>query len=372
MDQIRMEVLDRIPERHVFAHRLTSYLCKCLEAIRDQGEALHAFDIEIPVTPEDEECLKTLSNKEIYLWLLQNGYQEQIYDRALRQLFLALLTDFCTFISQALECSEKARMTVAFALIRKPLKDNLLLLEWLLADSKDLLERFHGNDSEAYAPDRVVPARKLELITKARKNVKFSRGVLSPEFLYDVRYRKTAEYSLERYWNQAAHLVTTFSSYKTEGMHLNMVFGYDSDTVWLWDCFYVAVPSLLFHAVDVVESLYYRIIHQDHRFVLDRKDQQIDIFRRQLGFILLANQRSELPLLGLDEIQRGITRYVEITCDHCGAQIPLDTTNLEEGMLALRLECRQCSNYEDIQSFVYGELLDLQELGAGESDPYKE
>jgi hypothetical protein len=50
---------------------------------------------------------------------------------------MALTSDFLHHVYEGLWCLEKRKIVVAFNVLRKPLKDNLTYLCWMLADPED-------------------------------------------------------------------------------------------------------------------------------------------------------------------------------------------------------------------------------------------
>ena len=81
------------------------------------------------------------------------------------------------------------------------------------------------------------------------------RQTFNPAFIYSLRYSKKDEYSLERLWNLANHLVTTCKYYKTESLNLNFIFfGADSKESQ-WRYLYKVLPYLLFYSIEVIQAV---------------------------------------------------------------------------------------------------------------------
>jgi hypothetical protein len=47
-------------------------------------------------------------------------------------------------------------------------------------------------------------------------NKTHNKEFIPPEFVYELRYNKSVEYGLEKLWQQATHLITTFKNLETE------------------------------------------------------------------------------------------------------------------------------------------------------------
>lgn len=127
-----------IPEEYKFAHEYCFFLHDLLANIVVVGEQEKIFHHRFKLKdPEHVKQLEGKSGEELAEWMETNGYAAEFYETNRRQIIVALLSDFCHFIYEALECSRKGKLTVSFALLRKPLKENLFYFEWLLADSVD-------------------------------------------------------------------------------------------------------------------------------------------------------------------------------------------------------------------------------------------
>jgi hypothetical protein len=339
----------RLPTRFHAVHEYAFFLHDHLVNIVVYGEQYGGFDDTLELISDDhEQELASLAYDDQVSWLLANGYKEQLKEIALRRLYSSILSDLCHFVYEGLQCSAKEKLSVAFSLFRKPFKDNLLLLEWLLADPDDLITRFWGADSEAYAPDRVTPERKLEIMRAAIAASEMPR-VVDAQFLYDVRYARKVPYSLEKLWNQATHIVTSVPAYKTEAGHLNFVFGDEEEHLWLWDCLYITVPFLLFYTVELADALMRRIISNNSLVVHDDRTAAVDRLRRQLGFVMVAGKLGGQT----KELLSGLMEIDQIPCNDCGTPIQFNLKNLENFSLSLTVECGKCGRIHELEEHLY-------------------
>lgn len=339
----------RLPNRFHAVHEYAFFLHDNLVNLVVYGEKCGGFDDTLEfISDEHEQELSSVTYEEQTRWLLANGYEEQLKEIALRRLFSTVLSDLCHFVYEGLQCSAKEKLSVAFSLFRKPFKDNLLLLEWLLADPDDLIGRFWGADSEAYAPDRVTPERKLEILRAAIGASGMPR-VADAQFLYDMRYAKKVPHSLEKLWNQATHIVTSVPAYKTEAGHLNFVFGDQEDHQWLWDCLYITIPFLLFYTVEIAEALMQRIILNNKLIVLDKRTAAVERLRRQFGFVMVAGKLGGRSAEGLGDL----IDFEWLSCQDCGTSIRLDLQNLEDFALGLTVCCGKCGRVHELGEHLY-------------------
>lgn len=239
-----------IPEKYRMLHnyifKLHDTLTKIIIEIERRG--LNSFEFSI----KDRE-IENIKDEDMWKWLKANGYDNVLKDLIGKQVFMGVLADMCHFLYEALTCSERGKLTVTYALLRKPLKDNLLILEWLLSDPDDFLEKFKSEDPVKFAPDKISNERKLEIIKKAEDLS--DTGMDQYMFIYELRYSKKEMHSLEHFWNKANHIVTTFDYYRTESEDLNFVFSDDESRLEQWDYLYSAMPLLMYHAVEITITL---------------------------------------------------------------------------------------------------------------------
>ncbi len=147
-------------------------------------------------------------------------------------------------------------MSVAYNLLRKPLTDELLILEQLLIDRQDFVERFHfEGDPKFYDPSTgSLGQNKInKIIEAATKKI----GVLSSFFndsIYEFRYDKTSIAGFNWITNHAHHIVTADRNYKTASKSLNFVFSTRADSEQYWTQYYQILPYLLAYSSCIVDG----------------------------------------------------------------------------------------------------------------------
>lgn len=217
------DILQRLPRRFHEDHEFAFYLHDILVEMIKEGERNNVFSSEV----SDEENtdlsdLENLSGEEL-LERLEGEHDEVIDDLFFKQVFVAVLSDFCQFIHHALRASEKGWLTVSYALLRKPFQENLLVLEWLLSEPEDFLEVFREREIKDYAPSgRIDGDRKKEIAKGALNQISFPFP--SAEEVYNFRYEYGGDYGLTGLSNKAMHIVTTHPEISTEKENLNFVF----------------------------------------------------------------------------------------------------------------------------------------------------
>jgi hypothetical protein len=221
------------------------------------GETNQLFSVEFHLRSRtDAESFGTCqTGDDIVAWLQTCGYSDVVRDLYYRQIYVGLLSDMCHFLYEALQSSRKGKLAVAYSLLRKPLKDNLLCLERLLTEPDDMLRAFDSDRSAVeLATESLCQERKRKIIADAA-NQALVEGCIDPGKIYELRYDKSSVVSFEPIWQKAIHLVTTSSHYTTESGNLNFVFSGDSERISQWDFMYSYLPVVMFHTYSVVFAL---------------------------------------------------------------------------------------------------------------------
>jgi hypothetical protein len=108
---------------------------------------------------------KEFDGVDILSWMKERNLVEPYKHHILSHVVLALTADILNFLYEALRAFEKRKFSVGFSLLRKPLKEHMLYLAWVLADDTDFISRFESKNYETLT--RVSKDRRIELISKA-------------------------------------------------------------------------------------------------------------------------------------------------------------------------------------------------------------
>jgi len=329
-----------LPEEFRLAHDFAFYLHDSLVMMVQYGEQAGLFNVSFPFkSPEDAEVFGNLSGDQAWDWLQQSGYEGVLAELVYRQLLVALLADACHFIYEALNCSRKGKTAVTYALLRKPLRENLFYLEWLLVDPKDLIGRFlhEGPERLLLSQPSVGEKQKRSIITDAAAMTAFPTFA-PPEFLYDLRYSKDVAYGFETIWHKAIHLVTTYDErYATEKQNLNFIFSSGRDRLHQWRHLYTYLPPLLRYAVEVAEALMGSIV------TLPGEELDAIQAKRQVGYVLWAKRYCSKPSsdLFIESIE-GLVNDINLTCPNCSARVEFTDEGMEAFWKTGMTKCRRC------------------------------
>ncbi len=324
---------DFLPEKYKFSHEYALFLNDILSAFVKDGEEAQLFEATIDLKDHgDGEAFTNVHDEQKWDWLKANGYGSALSEVIYKRVILGLLSDFCHFVFEALSCSRKGKLTVAYSLLRKPFKDNLFYLEWLLADPVGFTNTFTDDDPEKLEQYRSKRERRFPIIEKAVSKTG-KPAMFDAKFIDEIRYDRTLEYGFAASWDQANHLITTFAAIRTSSESFNFVFLNPMDEE-LWDFLYVRIPMLLYYVIEVVEALIGPLlVHPE-----DLEDTTST--RRELGYMLWTDS------LGLEGME--VNPIVLPDCSECGVVVLMDKSNMMSCFRELKITCQACGKVHNM------------------------
>jgi hypothetical protein len=334
-----------LPARFRYSHDFAVFLHDLIVGKLQAGIDHRIFDVELKFQPGDEG-IAGLNGEELYEWIEAHRGPEVTIEMDYKNCVRALLGDFCQFVLEGLRASAKGKLAVAYALLRKPFKDNLFYLEWLLADPTDFLTRFRTQDADAIDVGKLSLERRREIVTAAT-GVADGSGTI-PGFTFDLRYDRTAEYGLSGTWDRASHLITSWKHARTENQNFNFIFSGPVEWQSQWEHIYRLVPYLLHHAVHVADALIgtlgavteqyaaMKSLRQGIGFIEWVRSAHISDDRQDPAAAALIERLTDLPL-SCPECGRAIRFHSQnlrrfavrgyVICSSCRTKVVLDDTN---------------------------------------------
>lgn len=328
-------MINNLPKKYHFSHDYALFLHDILAAIITQGESADVFTHTIELTDQKHaDILDKMPDDDRWDWLEANGYSQHIHGVISRHVIAALLSDFCHFVFEALSCSRKSKLTVAYSLLRKPFKDNLFYLEWLLAEPTVFINTFQHGGPEKLEDHRSKQHLRLPIIKKAVSKTS-TPGMFNAEFIDEIRYDRKVGYGFAAPWDQANHLLTTFSAVRTTDQSFNFVFLDPTDEA-RWEFLYVQLPMLLYYAIEVVEALLIPLVPRPEKL----KDNTY--YRRAVGFTLWTES------LGMEDVSQEEDALDLPDCPDCGGRVKWDKANSLLFYNELKIMCPSCGKVGDM------------------------
>jgi len=294
-------------------------------------ESLKVTNVSLP---NDIDLVDQLNNGAIStLEWLENNDKQALEVILTKQLILAITNDLTSFMFESLSCALRGHMTVAFALLRKPLIDELLLLEQLLVDREDFIKRYYYTDSsDKYDPSKTV--NKKEIIEKAIQKLKCKHH-FTAERIFDLRYNKSEISGYNWIMNHALHIVTSDKNYKTEKQNLNFVFSQKEDVERYYLHYYGFIPTLLIYSVSIIDELVFDILSPN-----DSSQRVIREFKRLLALLFLVDNQKDK----IDKLFDDISKELIVECPKCKNMLSLEKADCELYFYSNLLLCPKCFN----------------------------
>lgn len=339
--EVKPTEVRRLPERFDVAHAVAFFLHDQLARLVVDLEATGALSVRLDLDPEEAGEIAELEGEELWSWLRDAGREDVISDLTYRQLTAAVVSDASHFLCESLLASGKGKTQVAYALLRKPLKENLLLLEWLAGAPEEFLERFNGESVWPYLLNRLPKEERREIIRRAASQVDVP-GV-DEEFLWTLRYAKEYPNSLETLWTKATHLVTHVAASATEPGNLNFIFSTASAVEEQWEHYYRILPLALFYFVAVAEEVASRFVEWDE----DVRPTQLML--RSLAFIRYAGSSYEYlqPKLRSAELFAEL-KELGFDCVDCSQSVSVENSGVDRFWLNAEMICGSCGRVYSI------------------------
>lgn len=334
-----MAANDFLPEEFEFSHEYCFFLHDQLVETLKSAEEAKVFDIHFKFRePDHAKQIEGLSGEKFVQWMELNGYKTEVWLLYYKQICAALLSDFLHFIYEALQCSRKGKLTVTYALLRKPFKENLFLLEWLLARPGEFLERFEWNDPSRFKLEKQASVEdQVSIIREALEHTPHGNWIPA-EYLHELRFRKDSPISMESAWQKANHLVTTFRFLETEPCNFNFVFSNDDARYSQWEGLYLVLPILLFHSVQVIEAIVSGFTRRQHH------EQDIIPLRTVAGMLLwMKNPPMSADIEMAETALRNQIENAGLNCPKCDKPYIWHSANLlsfyEQGSVSCSNNC---------------------------------
>lgn len=333
-----------LPAKHHFSHEYCVFLHSLLVAVIRDAESSDVVNVHLERVEGDESFFNSLvehnfQGQELLDHLEKNGKLFEVFEVLYKQVFIALLSDLAHFIYEALECSKKGKLTVTFNLLRKPLVENLLYLEYLLAEPSDFIYKFWKGEIDHFGLGRNETIPKKEYITKIYSTFDLFQ-VESPDVIHDLRYKKDSPFSFQTYFQRATHLVTQHKYYKTSNTNFNFIFSGDDEKNIQWDGLYNYLPILLMHTFQVVEAL---------ATIFGKRagaSKDITQLRAQIGYVLWTDLAFEATK-NVEELRTNFNLDF-FQCSNCNSNINSSWDNYLNLYSEGTVKCFECGTINDL------------------------
>lgn len=259
--------------------------------------------------------------------LRKTGYPEEAKRVILNQITMAMVSDCLHHIFEALKCFEKRKIVVALNLLRKPLKDNLTYLAWMLGDEEGFYSEFMMGDPERLTQKRLGNAR-VEILSKAIVKTKLD-SMIDASVLNALLFDRKSANGLEGLFQHAVHLITVqHIELRTLPQNFNFIFANPEDDDIYWAVFN-SLPYILLFLSHVSAGLFNRMR------IMDEGAHNAFYLRSVYGLCLIEDKGEVQSLLHEILAQN-------VTCKTCGSNLKVTRYNAVRIVMTESFRCTSC------------------------------
>ena len=337
---VKSYISESLPERFIKSHQLLLYYNDVIVDLLKLADEHRLSEISIPL--EEKESISVELSDEPIMCMLNNGHSKEAYKVTKSHIFFSLLTDFIYYMHESFSCSERGKVSVAFSISRKPIKDTLFYLCWLLAEPKEFINLLLYNEAGDYDITKLSEEVKKTIYKKSCERIANKKINYDHNLLFEIIYDRKSEISLCGAWDMSAHLVTTNRNYPTNKGDLNFIFS--SEEIWgdFWELYYNKMPYIMDFMIEVAITIFEEILTPDNVTVLFNRSM------RNFKFTL-----STMDTLG----ERFSAHYSEILeeiiihCNFCYDQIPMSEDIKNEILYDFLFTCPHCQSVERVGGY---------------------
>lgn len=246
----------------------------------------------------------------------------------LAHLVLGLSSDLLHFLYEGLYCLEKRKFAVALSLLRKPFKENMLFLAWLIGDADDFLARFEKDNYSTL--NGLQAPRRRELLQLAVEQLA-AKDAFDGELIERMVFSKEMPDGLEPLWQRATHLITSQGmTLRTEDLNINFIFN-DVYSDHLYEVVYDHLPYLMLFLVQLSLRAFSELAKTNVATT---------------NYLVVTSMGAYECLLGSGP--RPMSRFIikslkpVLNCLHCKTPLRLNRSRTLSLLLSERVECAAC------------------------------
>ena len=259
--------------------------------------------------------------------LRRTGYPNEAKRVVLNQITMRMVPDCLHHVFEALRCLEKRKVVVALNLLRKPLKDNLTYLAWMLGDENGFYTQFMTGEPERLTHSRLGNKR-LEIFAKAIAHTQLA-NMLDASILNAALFDRRREDGLEGLFQHAVHLVTVqHLELRTTPQNFNFIFANPADDE-LYHIVYGILPYALLFLSHVCAALF------DRMRAMDAGARDAFFVRTTCGYGLVED-RGKMEVM-LDEILGQ-----SLSCPECRTKFKITRYNAARILMTESYRCPKC------------------------------
>lgn len=319
------------------AHEFCFHLHDQMVSLLANGE-MHSVD-EVSLQFESFDQQASFVEKDNLIEGLEEiGQEDKAKEIVSNRVTVALFSDLLHFVYEALRTLEKRKFTVTFALLRKPLRENLMFATWLYASPNNFYQCLRESPSSLMDGGSLKPERKIELFEKTIQSA-IGMDFVDAKKLYAIIFDKQDPNSFSTMFDMANHLVTSHSAMRTEQLNLNFIFKSAEDND-IYQSIYADLSYVLMYAKVLMVNLYGRMSPVEQSY---------------LDYILSVSLGSYTSIFvpGYNPLIRQFNKTLEpfLICPHCGAKLKIKKKQAARFFINESLDCYDCGDSHNFPFF---------------------
>ncbi len=321
--------LKHIPKKYWAQHEFCFHIHDLMTSLLVQMEMQEAGRIEFEIESEEDRRLLE-SGIHVLDFLNKSGRAELERRAVVNHVCNALFSDILHFVYEALRCLEKRKFSVALTLLRKPLKEGMLILAMMCADEVSFFDRMK-NDAKNLLNRNQLDEQAIIALLESAIDVSRASSFADAKLIYDTVFNFQNDLGLAGLFDKATHLVTGFRRNQTEDYNLNFIFKnpIDDDVFSGGTYAHLAMLILFLHVMQI--ELYGRMREPSKKY------QNWMLFT-SLGAYEALFTKGRSKMTGL--LNSNFNEFMQ--CPNCDAQLRIKKAEAPRLFIGERLDCQQC------------------------------
>lgn len=330
LNYLPAEKIGAIPPRFAARHEFCFYLHDLILHLLVEVENLQIRSGKFEISRSDQAIVQD-QFEDFLDYLLKSDHRTQASRMLLNHVMVALVSDFLSFVYEGLIALSKRKFSVGFSLLRKPFKENLLHLSWMLADTAEYFEKFESSPATLMESRKTDQVARVKIIECAIENC-FIKDVFNAELLEKIIYDKNYDAGLASLFDKATHLVTGARAIRTEPLNLNFIFKDPRDND-IFESTYSSISLILMYAFAILSSELEKITPIDTSYV-----------RRRLLIAFMVYQ--SLFLKGPPKVYKTLEKALGglVKCPVCKSRYKAKKAAVPRLLISERFVCPDCSS----------------------------
>ena len=183
-------------------------------------ELKQAGNVRVEINEQESELLREGSH--VLDFLAGTGRGDLERRVVINHVCNCLYADILHFTYEGLRALEKRKFTVAFALLRKPMKEGILMAAQMCSDEDDFFRKLKFNPKSLLDNKELGKEKIVRIITSALEKCKFD--LAQSEVIYDLLFERGRDDGLAPLFDKATHFITGYTKIRTEDYNINFIF----------------------------------------------------------------------------------------------------------------------------------------------------